>query len=182
VAVAEPPAKSARPTTAANVAVIDVQYIFKHHKGFIEAMQKWQAEVAAADADAKLAKDTLERESKKLTNGELHPGTPVYKETQDKVTVAQSVFTLGIQRKKDELVRHKADLYGRVYREMLEAVEKIAKAKGLSLVVQYDGDTLNPDKPDDILRQIGQVVVWHAKDHDITADVLAGLNREKKAK
>jgi Skp family chaperone for outer membrane proteins len=108
---------------------------------------------------------------------DLRAGTKEYKDEEQRITTLQSEFTLKIKRKKEELVEHKASLYRQVYGEMQQVVNEITAANNIGLVLQYDGEQINPEKPDDVLRVLGQVVFWHSPDRDITKIVLDALNR-----
>ena len=61
-----------------------------------------------------------------------------------------------------------AQIYNRVYQEVLQEVEQYSHNNNIALVIGFNGDPINPDRPTDIARMVTQPVVYHAKSIDIT--------------
>ncbi len=62
-----------------------------------------------------------------------------------------------------------------MYQEVLQEVEYYCANNNVALVMSFNGDQINPDKPTDIARMVTQPVVYHAKSIDITPIILQAI-------
>ena len=74
-----------------------------------------------------------------------------------------------------ELLNREARVYYDTYREMQTVVKALAEANGLSLVLRFDSESIDPNNRNEVIKGVNRAVVFHRK-LDLTAMVSAELN------
>jgi hypothetical protein len=64
-----------------------------------------------------------------------------------------------------------------VSREIDDAVKLISTRNGINLALRFNGDPIDPNDPNDILRGVNKAIVYYDTRMDITPYVLQELNR-----
>ena len=60
-----------------------------------------------------------------------------------------------------ELLNREARVYFDTYREMQAVVEAIAQANGLSLVLRFDSESIDPNNRNEVIKGVNRAVVFH---------------------
>lgn len=160
------------PTTA----LVDVNYVFKNHARFKEAMQRFDQEVKAAQAEWKRQNEALGKKAERVQGLNLTPGSPEFKREEEALLRERNDLQTQIAMAKRDFVQREAKLYHAVYQEVLYEVQTYSAANGVSLVLNFQGDKMNPDNPQSVISGVNQPVVFYNKDLDITPLVLRRLN------
>jgi Skp family chaperone for outer membrane proteins len=158
----------------ASIAVLDVSYVFKNHARFKALMAQMQADVDGAEAEVKKERDGLKALSDRLA--EHQAGSPDYKQLEEELARRQSQLAVRVQLQKKDFLQREAKIYYTVYQELMQEVDYYAANNGISMVLRFNGDPVDVQKPEDVLRQINQPIIWFPKDRDITPMVLERLN------
>ena len=74
--------------------------------------------------------------------------------------------------KRKEFVQKEAHLYFNAYREISDEVKYFCQQRGIALVLNFNGDNIHEENPDDVARGISNKVVFYNKNLDITAYIL----------
>ncbi len=175
LAQAPPPARSAAPPAGPYIAMVDVGYIFKNHVRFKQMMDALKAEIQQADARFRAENEAVRQMSQQLE--QERPGTPNYKQLEEAIAKrrADLQVQMGLQRK--EFVLREAKLYYAVYQEIEQVVRYYATQNNIAVVLRFNGDSVDPDDPESILREINKPVIYFAQSLDLTPMVLEALNR-----
>jgi Skp family chaperone for outer membrane proteins len=163
---------AARPVTP--VVLLDVSYIMKNHKRRKAMMEQMKVDMQRATAEAKSQSDTIRKLVERLKG--IKPGTPEYKTGEAEALRLKSELDIKMQLQKREFMQREAKILYNVYQEIKQEVNYYATAKNVSMVVQFNGDKVDKDNPQDIIRGINQSVVWYSKNLDITPIILNRLN------
>ena len=75
-----------------------------------------------------------------------------------------------------ELLNREARVYFDTYREMQTVVEAIAQANGLSLVLRFDSESVDPNNRNEVIKGVNRAVVFH-RQLDLTKLVSEELNK-----
>lgn len=164
-----------QPQGPSGIAVIDVSKIYKNHTRFKEMMTGMEREIQQAEESVRKDRDAIKQLGERLEG--YHPGTAEYKSMEEDLARRSSELNVRIQLQKKDFLQKQAKIHYSVYREITQEVERYAAATGTALVLRFNGDEVNLEKPDDVLRQINQQVVWFTRDRDITDLILGQLNR-----
>jgi Skp family chaperone for outer membrane proteins len=172
-------AQQAAPVRAANMpttALIDVNYIIKNHQRLKAALDQYENDAKTAQSDWKTENDKITKEAESLKDLNLKPGSPDYAKAEEQIMNKRAQLQIRMTREKKDFVQREAKLYYAVYQEILQEVQYYCSAYNISLVLNFQGDKINQDNPQDILRGVQQQVVFYNKDLDITPWVLNRLN------
>jgi Skp family chaperone for outer membrane proteins len=157
------------------IALIDIGYIFKNHIKFKNAMD-------GLGKDIKVAEDTLNKEreviQKMITRlKDYKPGTPDYKHLEEDVTQKQADFTVRAQIQKREFQEREAKVYLLTVQEINDTVKAYSDSQGLTLVMKFNGDPMDPNDRESIMRELNKPIMYYRPGIDITPVVLDQLNR-----
>ena len=87
-------------------------------------------------------------------------------------------FNLKMGKLRKEFLEREAKVYYQTYLEVVDAVKYYAKRQNIGLVLRFNGEPVDPNRRDDVLREINKPVVVQDQ-IDITPDVLALINRDQ---
>jgi Skp family chaperone for outer membrane proteins len=161
-----------------HIAVVDISYIFKKHERFKATMEGMKKEMENIEADLKADRDNITKlEQQKST---LQPGTPDYKRVDEQVARMMADFQLKMGRLRKDFMDREAKVYYQTYKEVVAVVDYYAKRQGIGLVLRFSGEEIDPNRREDVLREINKPVVMQDS-IDITGDILALLNRDQQA-
>jgi hypothetical protein len=75
-----------------------------------------------------------------------------------------------------DFLEREAKIYFTTYQEVSNAVKFVAERNNIGMVLRFNGDPIDPQQREDVMRAIMQPIVYQ-NNVDITPDVLALLNR-----
>jgi Skp family chaperone for outer membrane proteins len=168
----------ARPAGAGNIALLDVNYIFEKHVRFKGMMDDMKQDVERAENDVKTEKDAIK---KLMDNLERFKNTVDYKRMEEEIAKRQSDLQVKVALQRKEFLQREANIYRVIYQEVWEEVQYYCAANGVDVVLRFNGDRVDPEKPDSVLAYINRPVVWYAENRDITPIILNRLNERYKA-
>ena len=157
------------------IAVVDVSYIFKEHARFRATMEGMKKEMESIEAQLKADRDKIAQTEQE--RNKYNVGSAEYKKFDEDVARMMAEFNLKMTRLRKDFLEREAKVYYQTYLEVVEAVGYYAKRHNIGLVIRFNGDTVDPNKREDVLREINKPVPWQ-DNVDITPDVLALLNRD----
>lgn len=157
------------------MAVVDIEYIFKNHHSFKQQMDQLKQQMEAADADARRDQEELRKLAEQVK--QYGEGTPEFKQKEAELMKRHGDLNLKVSLMKKEFMEKEGRVYFNVSREIDDAVKVIANKNGIVLVVRFNGDPVDPNNRNDIVRNIGKSVVYNDPRMDITPYVLHELNR-----
>lgn len=169
---ARPPARPAY--GGSPVALIDVSRVFKEHVRFKAHMNQMKADVERAESEVKSMRTSMMQLARKLED--WRSGSPEYKGLEEEITQRQADLAVRVQLQKKDFLQREAKIYYQTYQEVLYEVDNFAKHNGISMVLRFNGDSVNMAVPQSVLQHINKPVVWYARDRDITNLVLDRLN------
>ena len=168
----QPMAPSAAPAVQGpgGIAVVDVNYIFKHHLRMKAQLAELQAEATKVQQDFEQELKALQDQAR-LLNG-MKPGTPEYQQLDEKMVTLKANIQGKIALRRKEFVQKEAHLYFNAYREISDEVKYFAEQRGILLVMNFNGDNIRDDNPDDVARGISNKMVYVNKGLDITGIIV----------
>jgi Skp family chaperone for outer membrane proteins len=165
----------AQPSGRPTVALLDVSYIFKNHARFKGMMEDMKADVERAEAQVKSERDAINKLGERLQ--EFRKGTPDYKQMEEELAKRQADLSVQVTLQKNEFLQREAKIYHNVYQEIWQATDYYCKQNGVDMVLRFNGDPVDVERPDSVLSFINKPVVWYQKQLDITPAILQELNR-----
>jgi Skp family chaperone for outer membrane proteins len=155
------------------IALLDVSKIFKNHRRFTQMMADMKTDVQGAEEAVKKERDSIARLVEQLKS--LRSGTDDYKRLEQEIATRQADLNVQLQLKRKEFMLNEAKIYNAVYQELEQEVRYYASNAGISIVFRYNGDPVDSENPEDVLRNINKPVVCFAPGMDITDIILQRL-------
>ena len=155
-------------------AVVDVTYIFKNYAKFSQQMEGMKTAMESADSQLKADRDTVA--SKEQMREQYNPGAPEFKQIDEEIARLKAEFQLKAGKIRRDFMEREAQVYYSTFMEVSNAVQYYAQQHNIGMVLRFNGDSIDPNNREDILRAINKPVVFQ-NNVDITPDVLTPLNR-----
>jgi Skp family chaperone for outer membrane proteins len=152
------------------IALVDVNYIFRQHVRLKAQLKDLQADAEAVQKG--FERDLQQLQDQKRQLSEMKPGSNDYQRTEEALVSQEANLKGKIALKRKEFVQKEAHLYYNAYREISDEVGFYCQRNGIALVLNFNGDKIHEENPDDIARGIGNKVVFYAKNLDITPNVM----------
>ena len=168
------PAGSRRP--GRSVALLDVSRIFKNHARFKGMMEDMKADVEARRGPGQGRARRPSASSPKALQ-QFRKGTPDYKQMEEELAKRQADLAVQVQLQKNEFLQREAKIYHNVYQEIWQATDYFCKQNGIDMVLRFNGEPVDVERPDSVLTFINKPVVWYDRGLDITTAILQELNR-----
>jgi outer membrane protein len=158
---------------APNIALLDVSYIFKNHPRFKSMMDEMKADVDRAESDVNKERDTLRKLVEQMES--YRKGTPEYKGLEEEIAKREADLSVRVQLQRKDFLARESKIYFTVYKEIEQEVNYYCTNKGIDMVLRFNGDPVDVDKPDSVLSFINKPVVYYDKGRDITYPILESL-------
>ena len=154
------------------VAILDVAKVFKDNTSFGDKMAALKAEAERLKGQVTAEQDRIKVEVMKLRD--LKPGPERNKREAD-LEQQHTHLRTTTRQAESELLSQEARVYFDTYREMQAVVEAIAQANGLSLVLRFDSESIDPNNRNEVIKGVNRAVVFH-RELDLTKLVSEQLN------
>ena len=160
-----------------NVALLDLAYVFKNHARFKARMSDMKADTQRVEAWVKKEREAI----RKIADGlkDFRTGTQEYKQLEQQLAKRQADLQVQFRLQQKDFLQQEAKIYHDVYSEILQQVEYMARQHGYVMVLRFNGESVNRDNPEDVLRNINKSVIWFDNRRDITGLVLEQLNKQR---
>jgi Skp family chaperone for outer membrane proteins len=159
---------------SANVAIIDLGYIFKKHAGFLAAKEALRRDAEAADAELKAKRETMRKMVQKLET--YNKGSAEYRQLEEELAKMQADLTVEGKLTQKSFIEREAKIYYEVYQHVVEEVKRYAESTGIVLVIPFNGDPPDKNNPEDTMRSLYNSVVYYHNSIDITPIIRDRLN------
>jgi Skp family chaperone for outer membrane proteins len=164
-----------RAAAAPTIAMVDVGSIFNKHARFQRMVDEMKADYARARTEAKAEYEAIAQLNKGLQ--EYHAGTPEYKAREAQIAKRQADLAARMELEGKDFKRREASIYYGVYKDICDATNYYAQQHGIDIVLQFSGETVDPEQLESVGKFIARPVVAHRNDIDITPAILQSVNR-----
>jgi Skp family chaperone for outer membrane proteins len=166
------------PSGGINVALVDVSYVFKNHDRFKLRTDELRNEIKEFEDQMNTQRRGMNEKRTKMT--EYNPGSPQYEQLEVELTREVANQNVNAELKKKDVLEREAAIYHETYREIEEAVQAFADRHNISLVLRYDGEEINQNDRNSVLRGVNRAIVYQDK-INITYEILQMLNTPRSA-
>ena len=157
----------------ATVVVLDVGAVFKQHNRFIQQMELMKKDVANFENYVRGERDKIVKLTENLKD--FNPGTPNFRNLEKQSAQLQSDLAVEMQLKKRDFMEREARLYYNIYTEVKGAVTRFANEWGISLVLRYNSESIDPSDRASVLAGVNSPIVFQ-RSLDITEHIVRILN------
>jgi Skp family chaperone for outer membrane proteins len=168
------------------IALVDVGYIIKRHVRLKAQLNELKAEGDRVGKEFEDAAKALQERAKPLGPGSnLKAGSPEYNALEEQLTSEKSTLQAKVTMKRKEFMQKEAHLYYNAYLEIGQEVKYYCDQRGIVLCLNFNGDTVHEDNPQEIMAAIATPTkpVYYRKDSslDITPFVMQRFVRQNTA-
>jgi Skp family chaperone for outer membrane proteins len=174
VVAQQPAGQAAYARPAQGIALLDLSRVLKEHPRFQQEMAALKGQVQTAETTMKQKRDELRSQAEVLKS--YQPGSLDYKRLEEKITTDSAQLQADVQLSRKDFLEKEAKAYHAAYQEVQQIVNWLAGQYGYVAVLRYNGEQVDPNDPESILRDINKPVIWHNQGVDITELVLQQLN------
>jgi Skp family chaperone for outer membrane proteins len=155
------------------VYLVDMNYLFKKHARLSAERKALTAEADALQKQFEEQMRGVQERSKPLApGGLLKVGTDEYNRLEEQINKDKATIQTGIAHKRREFILRESHLLFTAYTEISQEVKYYCEQHGIAIVINFNGDTMKEDNPDDVARGISRQVVYYNKALDITPYIL----------
>ena len=158
-----------------NIVVLDVDRVFKECNQYKAMKSQLDGEAMNAEAEFKKEGDQLRKMAEGLR--EYAPGSNEYKQLEEACAKRESEIKVNATLKSREFQERNAKIDHFVYQAMVQEVQAVVTQNNISMVVNANTVTVDPQRIDQIRLELMQPVIWYPKERDITPVVIARMNR-----
>jgi outer membrane protein len=170
--------RSSAPAGAeAHIALVDVAHIFKKYDKFTRLYETMKAEVRQREKEIADSQNELKVLMNKKQS--LAPESIDYKNVEKQIVQKKGELELAAENARREFTQKEANLYHQTYQEVEDAVAQYAELRGITLVLRASRDNdSGGTNPQDVIKEVSQMVIFSLPQMDITDAVLASLNAQ----
>ena len=155
------------------VAVLDVAKVFKANTTFEKRMENIKSEADALKAQIQKEQDSIRARAQEVAQYEV--GTPERNQLEGKIEQDQASLRTKARQAETDLLNREAKIYYETYQQMQETVAKLAQQYGISLVLRFDSEEIDPTNRPEVIKGVNRAVVFHHK-LDLTKMVIENLS------
>ncbi len=143
------------------VAVLDVARVFKDNQQFKSAME-------AIKSEADTLKQQIQSEQEVIKNAALQvsqyeAGTQERNNMEAKVEQDQAALRTKARQAEANLLNREAKIYFDTYKKVQSVVAELATANDISLVLRFDGESIDPTNRGDVIKGVNRPVIYHSR-------------------
>ena len=162
-------------TVGTNVAVIDINYIFKNHQRFKQAMEDIKSDIEAFESHLRDERNVITQKTEQLKGQPA--GSPGYKMLEEEIASMHTKLQLETGRKRKDILDREARVYFNAYQEIEHHVATFANRNGIGIVLRFNSEPMDPTKRDSVLAGVNRAVVFQ-QSLNITQPILTELHRQ----
>jgi len=155
------------------VAILDVAKVFKDNTVFDGKMKAIKSEAEGLKAQITQEQETIKARAQGLTSFEI--GSPERNKLEGDLEQQQTALRTKARQLETELLNKEALVYYETYQQMQTIVGSLANQYGISLVLRFDSEEINPNNRTEVIKGVNRAVVYH-RQLDLTKAVTDAMN------
>ena len=155
------------------VAILDVAKVFKENQGFDSQMKGIKAEADQLKAKITQEQETIKQRAQQVTQYEL--GSPERNKLEAQLEQEQAALRTKARQAEADLLNREARVYYETYQKMQSVVGSVASSNGISLVLRFDSEDIDPTNRGEVIKGVNRAVVYH-RQLDLTRMVASAMN------
>lgn len=154
------------------VAVLDVAKVFKVNKEFDTQMRDIKTQADGLKSQIQERQEAIKTEAMQISQYEA--GSPERNKMEAEVEQKQAALRTQARQAEADLLNREARVYYDTYVKMQTVVGELATKHGISMVVRYDGASVDPASRPEVIKAVNRTIVFH-RDIDLTSMVIDGM-------
>ncbi len=155
------------------VAVLDVAKVFKENQAFDSKMKAIKAEADSLKGQIVQQQESIKSRAQQLTEYEV--GSAERNKFEATLEQEQAALRTKARQAEADLLNREARVYYETYERMRGVVGNLASQHGISLVLRFDSEEIDPNNRAEVIKGVNRAVVYHRR-LDLTAMVSKEMN------
>ena len=155
------------------VVVLDVAKVFKDNQTFESKMAAIKAEADGLKTQIEDQQKAIQAEAQQLAAFEV--GSSERNQLEAKLEQQQTTLRTKARQAEADLLTREAKIYYDTYQQMQQIVGSIAEQNGISLVIRFDSEEIDPLNRAEVIKGVNRAVVFH-RQLDLTNMVIKTMN------
>ena len=155
------------------VAVLDVAKVFKENEEFDAKMKAIKSEADTLKAQITQEQEAIKARAQQL--GEYEIGSPERNKMEATLEQQQAGLRTKARQAEADLLNREAGIYYETYQQMQSIVGGLASQHGISLVLRFDSEQIDPTNRTEVIKGVNRAVVYHRR-LDLTTMVSKAMN------
>lgn len=155
------------------VAVIDLLKVFDNHPGFQDKKMQMDRAKEAKEQSLMAQRDALKHKAESLK--EFKPGTDEFSKLESECAADEAKLQIELKKANQEFIVAEGKMYYQTYTEVLDMVKWYAGQRNISMVIRFIGAEVHPENPEEVAKEMNELVVYYSDSIDITNDILAQI-------
>ena len=158
------------------VAILDVAKVFKENSEFDSSMKAIKAEADRLKAKITQQQEAIKQRAQQGTQYQL--GSPERSELGAGLEQEQAALRTKARQAEADLLNREARVYYETYQKMQTVVSSVAASNGISLVIRFDSEDIDPTNRGEVIKGVNRAVVYH-RQLDLTRMVSSAMNGQQ---
>ena len=154
------------------IAILDVAKVFKDNPAFTAAMESIKTEADQLKNSITAEQEQIKAQAQKVAQ---MPRDENRNQLEAQLEQQQTALRTKARQQETELLNKEAQIYFNTYRQMQSVVEELSTQYGISLVLRFDSEQIDPKNRNEVIKGVNRSVVFHRK-VDLTNMVTETLN------
>lgn len=164
---------SAQEAQSGLVAILDVAQVFKQNQEFDSQMKSIKAEAEALKGKITKEQEGIKASAQQVTQYEV--GSPNRNKMELELEQQQTALRTKARQAEANLLNREARIYYDTYQKMQSIVSSVAAQNGISLVLRFDSEKIDPTNRAEVIKGVNRAVVYH-RQLDLTKMVSNAMN------
>lgn len=157
---------------APNIAVIDIGFLFKNLDRFKNGLEGIKRDYENYEKQVRDQQQAITTGAEKLKS--MPAGSAEYRALEEQIAEMSTKLRLDMGRKQKDRVDQEAKVYYNAYKEIEWYVQRFADRYGIDLVVRFNAEEMDPNKPESVLQGINKFIVYN-RNLDISNQILSEM-------
>lgn len=158
------------------IGLIDMGYVFNEYDKHKMLREEWLVEAQEAEAKIKQMAASLQSTQQQLK--QLKSDSPEFADKEKKLAELSTKYSTEQTMMNRDLQKKQAKMVHTVYQEVQDAVGRLARHNGYTLVLRFSREELSTSDPKKLAESLNQQVVYHRNGDDMTDYVLDMLQKK----
>ena len=141
--------------------MLDVARVFKENPEFDTSMKSIRQEADGLKAQITQQQETIKAEAQQL--GQYEPGSAERNQMEATLEQKQTALRTRARQAEADLLNREAGVYFATYTQMQSVVGEIAGQHGISLVLRFDSQEVDPTNRAEVIKGVNRPVVFHRR-------------------
>lgn len=141
------------------VAVLDVAKVFKNNAQFDHQLERIKQEAESMKVQIQKQQESIRQRAQQVMQMEV--GSAERNKQEAEIEQEQTSLRTRARQIEADLLKREAKIYHDAYVEMQQVVARIANEYGISLVLRFDSNEIDPENRAEVVKGVNRAVVYH---------------------